>query len=119
MTEINDLANEVTTRARDAAYVVVGLGVLGLQRAQVQRNELQKLANDLASEERLDDVRSRLTCGVRHLDGFVDEAVHFVEAALEPLEEQLPTVARELADLAHAQVRQVREQIRELVGTAG
>ena len=37
------LSKGVTDLARDLAYVAVGLGVLGFQRAQVQRVELQNL----------------------------------------------------------------------------
>ena len=40
--DLTGLATEVANRARDAAYVAVGLGVLGLQRAQVQRQEWAK-----------------------------------------------------------------------------
>ena len=40
-TNISTLSKGVTDLARDAAYVAVGLGVLGYQRAQVQRVELQ------------------------------------------------------------------------------
>ena len=33
---------DVRNAARDAAYIAVGLGVLGFQRAQVRRRELQQ-----------------------------------------------------------------------------
>ena len=36
--------------ARDAAYIVVGFGVLGIQRAQVRRRELHKRLEGLASQ---------------------------------------------------------------------
>jgi hypothetical protein len=42
-TEINKLVAETEKSVRDGAYVVVGLGVLGFQRAQVRRRELIKL----------------------------------------------------------------------------
>jgi hypothetical protein len=116
MPELSDLTNEVTTLARDAAYVAVGLGVLGLQKAQVQRVELQnKLAGDLGLEERLADVRTAVTSGVQHLDSIVEVAVQLVESTLQPLEEQLPPTARELAEKAHAQVREVQSQLRHLL----
>jgi hypothetical protein len=115
MPELNDLTSEVTNIARDAAYVVVGLGVLGFQKAQVQRVELKsKLAGDLGLEDRLADARTAVTSGVQHLDGIVE----LVESKLQPLEEQLPPVARNLAQKAHAQVREIRAQIREMVVTS-
>lgn len=117
MPELNDLTSEVTNIARDAAYVVVGLGVLGFQKAQVQRVELKsKLAGDLGLEDRLADVRTAVTSGVQHLDGIVEGAVQLVESTLQPLEEQLPPAARDLAQKAHAQAREVRAHIRDLVG---
>jgi len=119
MPELNDLTeltNEVTNIARDAAYVVVGLGVLGLQKAQVRRVELKsKLAADLSLEDRLADARTAVSSGVQHIDGIVEGAFRFVESTLQPLEEQLPPVARELAQKAHEQAREVRTQIRDLV----
>ena len=42
VTNISAISKGVTDLARDAAYVAVGLGVLGFQRAQVQRVELQE-----------------------------------------------------------------------------
>lgn len=40
MTDHRSLTDDVSRTARDAAYVAVGLGVLGVQRAQVRRREL-------------------------------------------------------------------------------
>ena len=40
----------MTKLARDAAYVAVGFGVLGFQRAQVRRRELRKRLEALASQ---------------------------------------------------------------------
>jgi hypothetical protein len=116
MPELNDLTDGVTNAARDAAYVVVGLGVLGIQKAQVRRTELRsRLGEELGLEDRLADVRTAVTSGAQHLDGIVEGAVQFVESALHPLEEQLPPTARDLAGKAHAQVRELRAQIRDLV----
>ncbi len=70
-TNFSNLSRGVTDLARDAAYVAVGLGVLGYQRAQVQRVELQ----------------NRLSKDLTH-------AVHFVESTLQPIEERL-TLIRE------------------------
>jgi hypothetical protein len=37
----------VTQTLKDAAYVTVGLGVLGIQQAQVRRRQLQQQVRDL------------------------------------------------------------------------
>ncbi|MDA8360306.1 MAG: hypothetical protein M0Z95_29320 [Actinomycetota bacterium] len=119
MPDLNDLhsvTGEVTNIARDAAYVAIGLGVLGFQKAQVQRVELKsKLAGDLAVEQRLAEVREAVANGIRQVDGIVEGALQLVETSFEPLEEQLPPVARELSHRARQQAREVRTQIRELV----
>ena len=121
MPELNDLTemtNEAASIARDAAYVMVGLGVLGFQRAQVQRVELQsRLANDLSFDERVTDLREAVTTSLQQVDELVETAIRFVETTLQPLEEQLPTVARDMAKRAHEQAREVRTQLRELVAT--
>ena len=64
-TNMGTIAKGVTDLARDAAYVAVGLGVLGYQRAQVQRNELKNLLpKDFSLDEHLCGVRTELTKGV-------------------------------------------------------
>ena len=115
-TNISTLSKGVTDLARDAAYVAVGLGVLGYQRAQVQRVELQnRLSLDLALDQRMDDVRHGVAKGFQHIDGLAESASHFVETTLQPLEEKLPPTVSQLTSKAREQAREVRTQIRQLV----
>lgn len=117
MVDRNDLTDGVTTFARDAAYVVVGLGVLGYQRVQVHRASLErKLGGDLQLEERLGGIRTAVAQGARRVDDVVEGAVHLVETTIQPLEEQLPSSARDLAEKAHSGACQVRDQLRDLMG---
>jgi len=119
MPDLNDFTTEVTGLARDAVYVAVGLGVLGIQRAQVQRAELQKRLGldlgDAALGGRLDGARSALAAGVEQLDVLLEEASRFVEDTLQPIEAQLPPQVRAIAQLAQDQARGIRSQIRSLV----
>ncbi len=69
---------DVPKDLKDAAYVALGLGVLGWQRAQVRRRELAKLAKDL--ERRL------------------GPALKDIEERLEPVAQQARQAARETAD---------------------
>ena len=41
-TNLTNTAKDFTTVAKDAGYVAIGLGVIGFQKAQVQRQELLK-----------------------------------------------------------------------------
>ncbi len=115
-TNISTLSKGVTDLARDAAYVAVGLGVLGYQRAQVQRVELQnRLSLDLALDQRMDDVRHGVAKGFQQIDDLAESAAHFVETTLQPLEEKLPPTVSQLTSKAREQAREVRTQIRQLV----
>ena len=115
-TNFNIFSRGVTDLARDAAYVAVGLGVLGYQRAQVQRVELQsRLSQDLALDQRIDEVRHGVAKGFQQIDDLAESAVHFVETTLQPLEEKLPPTVTQLTSKAREQAREVRTQIRQRV----
>jgi hypothetical protein len=115
-TNIGTLSKGLTDLARDAAYVAVGLGVLGYQRVQVQRVELQnRLSQDASLEERVDDVRQGVAKGFRQIDDLAESASHFVETTLQPLEERLPAPVTQLTMKAREQAREVRAQIRQRV----
>ena len=109
---LTSLTKGVSDLARDAAYVTVGLGVLGYQRLQVHRTELQ---NRLSGDERLGGVREGVAKGVRQIDDLAESATQFVETTLQPLEERLPTQVNQLTAKAREQAREVRSQIRQRV----
>jgi hypothetical protein len=115
VTNISTLSKGVTDLARDAAYVAVGLGVLGFQRAQVQRVELQNL---LSKDQHLSGVRTELTKGYKQLDDLLENASQFIETSLQPLEAQLPATVTQLTTKAFEQAREVRSQIRQRVAAA-
>ena len=62
----DNLIDDLSRSAKDAFYVTVGLGVIALQKAQVQRNELEKRLKAQADsltkvvEDRLKLVEERL-----------------------------------------------------------
>lgn len=120
MPELKDITDEISRTARDAAYVVVGLGVLGLQRAQVRRQELTKrLVEPRAQvESTLGDVRGELARRVKDVDDRVEDIITKLETTWEPLEEKLPAQARSLVQQARAQAKEARHQIRTLLPTA-
>jgi hypothetical protein len=115
-TTMGTVAKGVTDLARDAAYVAVGFGVLGYQRAQVQRNELKNLlSRDFSLDQHLSGVRTELTKGVTQLDDLLETATLFIETSLQPLEQQLPPTITQLTSKALGQAREVRSQIRQRV----
>ena len=115
-TNFTTFSKGVTDLARDAAYVAVGLGVLGYQRAQVQRVELQnRLSQDVALDQRIGEVRHSVAKGFQHVDDLAESAVQFVETTLQPLEDKLPSTVTQLTTKAQEQAREVRTQIRQLV----
>jgi hypothetical protein len=119
VTNISTISKGVTDLARDAAYVAVGLGVLGFQRAQVQRVELQNLlSKDFALDEQLSGVRTEVTKGLKQLDDLLESASQFIETSLQPLEAQLPATVTQLTTKAFEQAREVRSQIRQRVNAS-
>lgn len=116
---IGSLSKGATDLARDAAYVAVGLGVLGYQRVQVHRVELQnRLSQDLALDQHIDEVRQGVAKGIRQIDDITESAVRFVETTLQPLEERLPSPVNQVTAKAREQAREVRTQIRDRVRAA-
>ena len=119
VTNISSISKGVTDLARDAAYVAVGLGVLGYQRVQVQRVELQNLlSKDASLDQRLGGVRNELTKGIAQLDELLENATQFIETSLQPLEAQLPASVTQLTTKAFEQTREVRSQIRQRVASS-
>ena len=115
-TNLGSLSKGVTDLARDAAYVAVGLGVLGFQRAQVQRVEIQnRLSQDLSLDQRIDEMRQGVAKGFQQIDELAESAAQFVETTLQPLEDKLPPTVTQLTTRAREQAREVRTQIRQLV----
>jgi hypothetical protein len=115
-TNITNISKGVTDLARDAAYVAVGLGVLGYQRAQVQRVELQsRLSKDFSIDQRIDEVRHGVAKGFHQIDDLAETAVQFVETTLQPLEDKLPSSVSQVTAKAREQAREVRIQIRQRV----
>jgi ElaB/YqjD/DUF883 family membrane-anchored ribosome-binding protein len=120
-TDVNRAAKDIAAIVADATYVVIGVAVLGFQRAQVRRYELNKrLAEPRGEfEDRVASIRSDVNQALQGLDSRVEEMAERVEDLIEriesvvaPFEERLPTQARDLVRQAHEQAREARNQIR-------
>lgn len=119
MPEIEDITKQVTKTAKDAAYVAVGLGVLGFQRAQVRRQEIAKQlasARNQALRKQVEETRAQLSGRVKELDQLVEATITKLEDRLEPLEQRLPDQAREIVKQARTQAKEARTQLRSFLG---
>lgn len=116
--DLNGLASDVANRARDAAYVAVGLGILGFQRAQVRRHELATLAGRAGQDdERLTQLRGGVAAGARQLAAWADLTTRVMSMSLAPLEAQLPEPAREVAGMARTGLRAIGAQLRQVASS--
>jgi predicted component of type VI protein secretion system len=86
---------DVNKTLKDAAYVALGFGVLGFQKAQVRRRALLKTI-----DQTLRPVRQEF------------------EGRLDELEERLPDQAKDLVKRARTLTKETEDQVRKLVGVA-
>ena len=89
----------ITENLRDAAYIVIGMGVIGAQRAQVRREELRKELNE----------------AIKQADAALSPVVEAVEARLDTLIERLPAQAKQIVEPARQAGKDAREQVRSRV----
>lgn len=122
---------DVTTTLKDAAYVTVGLGVLGFQKAQVRRVELMKQLADQRRllEAQLNEVGNLAGSQVTGTTAVVKELAKDLDARLVPvrqqveeridaLEERLPDQAREIVRQARTTAKETQAQLRGRLGLA-
>ena len=117
---INKAAQDIANVAKDATYVVIGAGVLGYQKAQVQRQELLKRLGDPKAGigQRIKGARTDLNGAIHTVDAQLEDVLSKVEAAYVPFEDRLPTPARDLAKQVRTQANETRSQIRDRILTA-
>lgn len=111
------MATDVRKLLQDAAYVTVGVGVLGFQRAQVARREARTKL-----EGQVKDAQTRLTTGLegarstaRETRSKVETQLRDARSRVEPLAEQVQTRVPEAVAKA---VEVGRNRLQGLTGTA-
>lgn len=119
---------DVRSTIKDAAYVGIGFGVLAFQKAQVQRQELQKrlesgigdakgsfgkLGDDV--QDRIKLVEERLEALTKQVDAAADDFEERLDKALDEVQARIPEQARELFTKARAAGKDARTQVRQLV----
>ncbi len=89
----------------DAAYITVGVGVLGFQHAQVRRREISK-----ALGSSVDDLSRSVGSSVDDLSRSVGSSVDELRSRVEPVWEHFEPVLEHLQSLPG----QVRSQVRDV-----
>lgn len=120
MVDMPKRPGDVAELAREAAFVAVGLGVLGLQRAQARRAQIRRrIEADPELAARLGHLKTEAVRQAGHLDDLVGEALERFDAAAAPIEAQLPIPARQVARLARTQVHETHTRLRHLLSSLG
>lgn len=110
---------DVSKTLKDAAYIAVGFGVIGFQKAQVRRQELRK---DLAGRRQdLSTQVEQYGALLRDVAGRVEPVVKELEQRLDPvldgLETRLPDQAKELVQQARQAAKEAQQQLRSRLGS--
>ena len=101
-------AKDLSRIAQDAAYVAIGFGVLGFQRAQVARRELTAELDRRRSAGSRDELRSQVKRAWTQLDRAVGELIAEVDTTIEPVAERLGEPAQSVVK----QAQELRDQLR-------
>ncbi|HMD44846.1 MAG TPA: hypothetical protein VKG43_01705, partial [Acidimicrobiales bacterium] len=100
--KLSDVRDELSRRARQVNVDrLAGVGSEAVRRAP-------QVDADLFA-----DLRTELLRWAKQIDELVEGATHVVEATLEPLEGQLPPVARDASSRARAQARDAHRRVRQ------
>ena len=121
---------DVRSTIKDAAYVGIGFGVLAVQKAQVQRQELRKrieagfseakgsfskLGDDV--QDRFKLVEERLEALTKQVDAAADDFEERLDKALDQVQGRLPEPVKDLFTKARDAGKDARTQVRQLVKT--
>jgi hypothetical protein len=111
--------NKITELAKGAVDTAVGLGVLGLQKLQVGRVEMQKR---LGKNERLADgyseFRTQTLRRASKFDAMVGDARRTFVSSLQPVTDRLPEPARHVASVAQARIDEFHAKVSQYLASA-
>jgi hypothetical protein len=114
-----DELSRITELAKGAVDTAVGLGVLGLQKLQVGRVEIQKrLLNNDRFGTAYSGLRSQAFRRASQVDAVVGEALRTVESSLQPVAGRLPEPARHVATVAQARIDELHAKVSQFLASA-
>lgn len=110
----------VANIARDAAYVVVGIAVVALQRVQVRRRELTKTVGDQLHNTRpqLDEILAGVEGRLTSIDSRIESIEAKLDGAVGDLEKRLPDRAGTMLVQAHEIAKAARQHVRGRIVSA-
>jgi len=127
MPTTDTITDTITGTIKDAAYITIGLGVLGFQRAQVRRHELAKQLETpfktfetQIAEGRKTVTESRRTVAelAEHLESYAAPVRTQMAEQLDAIEAALPQQVQELVKQARQVAHQTEETFRSRLGLA-
>ena len=113
--------DDITTVAKDALYVGVGLGVIAFQKAQVRRQDLKKTLNGQASDakDQIDTLSTFVEDRIKVVEERLSEVEDRLAQILDQVELKLPEQAADLVKQARVVAKDARGQLNQLVARNG
>lgn len=111
---------DLTKTVKDAAYVVVGLGLIGVQKAQVRRVELTKQFDQQlkALDLPIDEARTTIVQVVKTLEDRFEPVITQIEGRIDDFETMLPETAKDLVQQARGLAKEAQAQVRDRIAPA-
>jgi len=105
---------DVSKTLKDAGYVLIGLGVIGFQKAQVRRVELSKEFEGRTKEleSQLAEVRTQLTKVAKTIEDRFEPVLDELEGRLSTLEDRLPEQVGDLVSQARQAAKDLAKEAR-------
>ena len=113
--------NDVRSTIKDAAYVGIGFGVLAFQKAQVQRQELQKQLKSQWGDarEQFDKLGGTVEDRMKAVEDRLNDVEQQVDDLVDQFQDRLPEPAADVVRQIRRTTKDVRSQVRELVRSNG
>ncbi len=109
--------SKLVEAARDAAYTIVGFGVLAIQRAQVRRQEMAETISTRFGTDR-QQIEELISSFESRLNAFDDAVEARIDALVGKVGPNLPESAESVLNQVHSVAKSARKQVRSLMRTA-
>ena len=109
----------ISDNLRDAAYIAIGMSVIGFQRAQTRRQDLRKQFADQrqAFETRGAEAVKLFNEAIKQADARLAPVVDVIEAQVATVVDRLPEQAKSIIEPAQQATKDARQQLRARVAS--